>query len=66
MTAMKTLDERLLAGILPGTWAAISSNQETVVATGNTPEDALNSAREKGETAPFIVRVPLEDSALIL
>ncbi len=66
MSTMKTLDEELLSGIAPGTWAAISSDQTTVVATGQTVEEVVKAAHQKGEETPFIVRVPLENSALIL
>lgn len=66
MSAMKTLDEELLSGLAPGTWAAISSDQESVIATGQTMEEALEVARQRGEQEPFMVRVPSEESALIL
>jgi Family of unknown function (DUF5678) len=67
MPAVKTFDEELLAGIAPGTWVAISADQERVVATGATIEDAIQKAKEAGEKKqPFIIRVPLENSALIL
>jgi hypothetical protein len=66
MSAMKTLDEELLSGLAPGTWAAISSDQEAVIGTGQTMEEALEAARQKGETEPYIIRVPFEESALIL
>jgi hypothetical protein len=66
MSAMKTLDEELLSGLAPGTWAAISSDQESVIATGQTMEEALKAAQEHGENEPFILRVPPEESALIL
>jgi hypothetical protein len=66
MTALKTLDEDLLSGLAPGTWAAISSDQEKLVGTGLTVEQALESARVNGEDKPFMVRVPSENSTLIL
>lgn len=66
MSTMKTLDEELLSGIAPGTWAAISSDQTAVVAIGQTVEEVVKAAHQKGEDTPFIVRVPLENSALIL
>jgi hypothetical protein len=65
MTAIRTLDERLLAGLVPGTWAAISSDQTALIAIGNTLEETLHEAQKLGEKEPFIVRVPLENSALI-
>jgi hypothetical protein len=63
---MKTLDEELLFDLAPGIWAAISSDQESVIATGQTMEEALEAAQKSGEKQPFIVRVPSEESALIL
>ena len=53
-------------GIEPGTWVAISFDQERVVATGSTVEETLKQARAAGEQQPFIVRVPIEYGALIL
>ncbi|MGB8673916.1 MAG: DUF5678 domain-containing protein [Candidatus Acidiferrales bacterium] len=67
MPAIKTFDEELLTGIAPGTWVAISPDQERVVATGSTIEEAIQGAKEAGEKKrPFIIRVPVENSALIL
>jgi hypothetical protein len=66
MPAIKTLNEDLLAGIVPGTWAAISENQEKVVAVGQSVEEVLKHAREAGEENPFVIRVPLKNSALML
>jgi len=67
MPAVKTFDEELLAGIAPGTWVAISPDQERVVGTGATIEEAIQKAKDSGEKKqPFIIRVPVENSALIL
>jgi len=65
MTSLKTLDEQLLNGLAPGTWAAISSDQEKLVGTGQTVEQALEAAKVSGEEKPFLVRVPSENSTLI-
>jgi Family of unknown function (DUF5678) len=66
MPAVKTFDEALLAGIAPGTWVAISSDQERVVGTGATIGEAIQEAKDSGEKKqPFIIRVPVENSALI-
>jgi hypothetical protein len=56
----------LLAGLPPGTWIAISEDQERVVGTGATIEEALREAKEKGESKPSIIGVPVDGSALIL
>jgi uncharacterized protein DUF5678 len=64
--AVKMFDAELLAVIAPGTWVAISADQERVVATGATIEEALQKAKESGEKKqPFIIRVPVENSAVI-
>jgi hypothetical protein len=65
MTALKTLDAQLLSGLAPGTWAAISSDQDKLVGTGQTVELALEAAKACGEDKPFLVRVPTENSTLI-
>ena len=56
----------LLRDILPGTWVAISAAQDRVAGTGNTIDEALVHSKENGETQPYILRVPLENSTLIL
>lgn len=66
MPDVKVLDAKLLEGLPPGTWAAISEDQERLVGTGATIEEALRQAKEKGEKKPSIVGVPLDGSALIL
>jgi hypothetical protein len=64
--AVKTLNEALLAGIPPGTWVAISEDQEKVVATGETIESVMELARQNGHPNPFVIRIPSENLALIL
>jgi hypothetical protein len=66
MAAVKTFDAELLTGIPPGTWVAISHDQERVVGKGLTIEEALQYAKQNGEKKPFILRVPEAQSALIL
>jgi predicted RNase H-like HicB family nuclease len=66
MAALKTLNEELLRGLAPGTWVAISRDQERVAGTGATIEDAIKSAKENGEQTPFIIRVPSENASLIV
>ena len=41
--------------------AIISSEDNTVVGAGNTPEEALNEARKKGIENPFLFYVPDKD-----
>ena len=66
MPAIKTPRGTLLASIRPGTWIAISQNQERVVGKGRTSREALRKAKQNGEESPFITRVPKQSSALIL
>jgi hypothetical protein len=66
MAAIRTLDEQLLVGIAPGTWVAISNDQDEVIATGESIEAVLEKSREKGTPHPFVIRVPEQNSALIL
>lgn len=66
MPSIKTLNEALLAGIPPGTWVAISEDQEKVVATGETIELVMELARQSGHPHPFVIRIPSENLALIL
>jgi hypothetical protein len=66
MPEVKVLNDRLLTGLRPGTWVAISEDQERIVGTGSTIEEALREAKEKGEKKPSIIGVPVDGSALIL
>ena len=67
MPAVKTFREELLAGIAPGTWVAISPDQERIVGVGATIKEAIRKAKDAGEKKqPFILRVPVENSAVIL
>jgi Family of unknown function (DUF5678) len=66
MIPVKTFNQELLTRIPPGTWVAISQDQERVVGKGLTIEDALAEAKKNGEPEPFIIRVPEGRSSLIL
>jgi Family of unknown function (DUF5678) len=66
MSEVKVLNDKLLESVPPGTWAATSEDQERVVGTGATIEEALHQAKQKGEMKPSIIGVPLDGSALIL
>lgn len=66
MPTVRTLDKELLTGIAPGTWVAISHDQLRVLATGESLDEVLKKARGSGEENPFIIRVPIENSALIV
>jgi hypothetical protein len=66
MAALRTLNAALLEGIAPGTWVAISEGQDRVVSTGETIDEALQNASQNGEPHPFVIRIPEENSAMIL
>lgn len=45
-----------------GQYVAVKSAQDnTVVSSGTTPEEALNKAKEKGITEPFLLYIPEEN-----
>ena len=66
MPVIKTPNKTLLTRTRPGTWVAISQNEERVVSTGRTLSQVLRRAKKNGEKSPFILRVPKPNSALIL
>ena len=66
MSVVAMFDLVLLRDIPPGTWVAISAAQDRVAGTGSTVDEALARAKENGEIQPYILRVPLENSNLIL
>jgi hypothetical protein len=45
-----------------GQYVAIKSAEDnTIISSGNTPEEALNKAKEKGIINPFLLYVPDKD-----
>jgi hypothetical protein len=66
MPEIRTLNGALLKGIAPGTWVAISEDQERFVGTGQTIDEAIQKAHENGQAKPCVIRVPAEHSALIV
>jgi hypothetical protein len=49
MPALQTLNEKLLVGLPPGTWVAISRDQERIEGTGETVEEAIEASKQNGE-----------------
>lgn len=43
-----------------GLWVALKNDEKTVVASGKTAKEALNTARDKGFQDPILLRVPTE------
>jgi hypothetical protein len=58
---------KLLEDIPKGAWVALSNDEERVVAYAAELQDALDKARDAGETDPVVTRVPQHGAyALIL
>ena len=57
--------KRLLEGLPKGSWVALSSDEETVVAHDFELDKVLEKAEEKGEENPIILRVPEIESTLL-
>jgi hypothetical protein len=55
---MHVLDRTSLAKTYAGRWLALKADRQTVVATGNSAEEALRAARVLGEESPLITRLP--------
>ena len=64
--SIETFNPELLKGIAPGQWVAISADQKRVAGAGSTLQEALAKAKESGDQNPFIIRIPIDKSALIL
>ena len=57
---------KLLAGIPKGAWVALSYDEERVIAYAADLPDALQKAKERGESNPVIVRVPESEAPSLL
>ena len=57
---------KLLSGIPPGAWVAVSRTEDRVIAFSAEMKEAIKQAKEKGEPNPIIFRVPLSTAALVL
>ena len=49
---------KLLAGVPPGAWVAISQDESRVVAYAAEMRDVIEKAHEAGEQNPILMRVP--------
>ena len=65
-TTLKIFDPSLLEGHAPGTWLAFSADQERVVGSGASMDEAIEKARRSGEEHPVVFRIPPQVSALIV
>jgi hypothetical protein len=57
---------RLLEGVPPGAWVALSHDEGRVVAFAAEMKEAVTKAHEAGEPNPVILRVPHVATALAL
>jgi Family of unknown function (DUF5678) len=65
-TAVAPIDlTEVLKDAPTGQWIALSRDENRIVGTGDTVEDAIRVARENGEDSPIVMKVP-PVSALIL
>jgi hypothetical protein len=65
MLAVKDIS-KLLVDVPKGAWVALSKDEERVVAYAAELSDALQKAKEAGEDAPVIVRVPESEGTTLL
>lgn len=66
MTSATRNFAKLFEGIPKGSWAAISRDEEQVVAHGFDLDQVIELAKREGEENPIVTRVPETDSALVL
>jgi len=48
-----------------GDWIALSNGEERIVATGKTLAEAIERARELGESDPVVMKVPPENTLIL-
>jgi hypothetical protein len=66
-TSVTPLDLGALLKDLPrGSWVAISSDRQRVVAYGDDMREVIQKAKDRGEHSPIITRVPKSAGALLL
>jgi hypothetical protein len=54
----------VLKGAPPGEWAALTPDQQTVIAYGKSVEEAAEKAKSAGVDNPFLIFVPLPEIGL--
>ena len=47
-------------------WVAVSADQKEIKGVGNTPREAIDSAKRNGEEKPILTRTPKDYSTYIL
>ncbi len=49
-----------------GKWVTLTKDEKRVLGVGDTIDEALKAAEEKGELLPFLIKVPDETQGAIL
>lgn len=49
-----------------GKWVTLTKDEKTVLGAGNTIDEALKAAEEKGELLPLLIKVPDESTSTFL
>ena len=49
-----------------GKWVTLTKDEKVVLGSGNTIDEALKAAEEKGELMPFLIKVPDLSTAALL
>ena len=49
-----------------GKWVTMTKDEKRVLGFGNTIDEALRAAEEKGELMPFLIKVPDESTSALL
>ena len=65
MPATKDLS-KLLSRVSKGSWAALSKDEERLVAYAPTLPEVLEKAKKAGEDNPVVIRVPESESVVFL
>jgi hypothetical protein len=57
---------KLLAGVPRGAWVALSNDEDRVIAYAAELQEAIEKAKEAGETDPVVIRVPEAEACTLL
>ena len=49
-----------------GKWVTLTRDEKVVLGSGDTIDEALKAAEEKGELLPFLIKVPDESTSAFL
>jgi len=55
---MKVIDQTKICRKYPGSWVALKSDEETVIASGETVKEVMKEAQKKRYPKPILFRVP--------